>query len=108
MNATDAVLLKMLQNSDVEKALRPLMLSIAELLERMEKNGQPVPTDLGPLIQAIRETQPAVSLAPQMCLNAELVTPPGAAWRVEGRDSGDRPVSIDRAFSWVVTKLGQE
>jgi hypothetical protein len=74
----------------------------------MEKNGQTVPTDLAPLIQAMRETQPTVNLAPQMSLSAELVTPPGAQWRIEGRDSGDRPVSIDRAFSWVVTKLGQE
>ncbi len=108
MTPVDAAILKMLQNSDVEKALRPLMLAIAELLERMEKTDGPqqTPLDLAPLIQAMRETQPAVSVeAPQVNVSPQLVTPPGAAWKIEGRDANGRAVSVDRGFSWVVTKL---
>jgi hypothetical protein len=104
MSALETALAKVLQNTELEKALRAQTLALTELLARMEENGRPVPTDLAPLVAALRESQPA-SVAPQVNVNPQLVTPPGAAWRIEGRDTSDRAVAVDRGFSWVVTKL---
>ena len=106
MSALESALVKVLQNAELEKALRAQTLALTELLARMEENGRPVPTDLAPLVAAMRETQPAVNVgAPQVNVNPQLVTPPGAAWKIEGRDANGRAVAYDRGFSLVVTKL---